>query len=187
MTNEALAGFIKKEIRKSQSELVVEDNKAVSITTNGTTVISPSANKDVMEAVTVTTAVPAPVHETNKEVTVDVSQYESAVEITPSENKDVMDKVTVTLSNIPQVYDVVSTPTFSEESGAVESGTTVELACATGGATIYYTTNGDTPDLDSTVYENAIEITAEVTIKAIAFAKGKVNSSVASATYTISE
>ncbi|SEP80373.1 hypothetical protein SAMN04487977_101474 [Treponema bryantii] len=101
MNNVALAGFLKKQIQKYEGGADLESNKSVSITTNGTTVVQPSTGKDGMERVTVTTAVPLPVHETNKTATIDVSEYVSPVEITPSANKDVMDKATVTLAGIP--------------------------------------------------------------------------------------
>ena len=187
MNNIALAGYLKKQIQKYEGGCDLDSNKTATISANGTTVINPTSGKDGMEKATVTVAVPVPTLESNKAVTVDVSNYSTPVEITPSSNKDAMEKITLTLSNIPEVYDVVSNPTFSEESGTVESGTKIQLSCATEGATIFYTTNGDTPDLGDSIYSEEIEITETVTIKAIAFAKGKVNSSVSSATYTISE
>ena len=79
----------------------------------------------------------------------------------------------------------VATPTFSVAAGTYTSTQNVELACATGGATIYYTLDGTTPTGSSTEYTGtAITVDATTTIKAIAI-KGSDESYVASATYTI--
>ena len=79
----------------------------------------------------------------------------------------------------------VATPTFSPAGGLYTSTQNVELACATGGATIYYTLDGSTPTGSSTEYTGtAITVDATTTIKAIAI-KGSDESYVASATYTI--
>lgn len=80
----------------------------------------------------------------------------------------------------------VEAPTFSVNSGTYYTAQSVELSCATDGATIYYTTNGDEPTSSSTEYTSAISVTATMTIKAIAV-KGSSESSVSSATYTIAE
>ena len=77
-----------------------------------------------------------------------------------------------------------ATPTFSVAAGTYTSVQSVELECATAGATIYYTTNGGTPDEGSTEYTSAISVGETMTIKAIAIKDGK-SSSVAEATYTI--
>ena len=100
--------------------------------------------------------------------------------------------------NVPQIYpivitdasgevvEVVATPTFSPVAGAVEAGTKVTIACATEGAKIYYTTDNTEPTTASTLFEGeGIEVTAAMTIKAIAVKEGMENSKVATAAYTI--
>ncbi len=79
----------------------------------------------------------------------------------------------------------VATPAFSVASGAVDSGTSVTISCATDGAEIYYTTDGTEPTAESTEYTAAISITEAVTLKAIAVKDGMNNSAVASVSYTI--
>ena len=82
--------------------------------------------------------------------------------------------------------ETVATPAFSVAEGAVDSGTTVTISCATDGAKIYYTTDGSDPTASSTEYKAAISVTKAVTRKAIAVKDGMNNSTVASASYTIS-
>ncbi len=82
----------------------------------------------------------------------------------------------------------VSTPSFLPAAGTYTTAQSVSISCATDGATIYYTTNGDDPDdSDSrTEYTSAVSITTSgTTLKAIAYKDGMTKSSVASATYTI--
>ena len=92
------------------------------------------------------------------------------------------------ISDIASGYTlpVLDAPVISLASGEVEAGTTVEISAATG-ATIYYTTNGDTPSTSSIVYSGPITINSGMTIKAIAVKRAWTNSPVASATYTINE
>lgn len=78
----------------------------------------------------------------------------------------------------------VATPTFSPEAGTYYEAQNVTIACTTEGATIYYTTNGTTPDNTSTQYDGAITVSETTTINAIAYV-GEDVSSVATATYTI--
>ena len=83
------------------------------------------------------------------------------------------------------IKGTVAIPEFSVAPGAVNSGTSVSITCATEGARIYYTTDGTEPTAKSTEYKAAISVTPPMTIKAIAVKDGMNNSAVASASYTI--
>jgi hypothetical protein len=78
-----------------------------------------------------------------------------------------------------------SAPTFSPAAGTYSSTQTVTLSDATGGASIYYTVDGSTPTTGSTLYTAPLTVAATTTVKAIAAAAGYMNSTVASAAYTI--
>lgn len=79
----------------------------------------------------------------------------------------------------------VATPTFSPAAGTYNEAQNVTITCATGGATIYYTTNGSDPTTSSSVYSGPIAVSATTTIKAMAVKTGMTDSEVATATYTI--
>ena len=82
----------------------------------------------------------------------------------------------------------VADPTFSPVDGTTfTESLKVSINCTTTGATIYYTTNGDTPTTNSTAYSAPFNITETTTVKAIAVANGMTNSSVVAATYTKEE
>ena len=84
------------------------------------------------------------------------------------------------------VMETVATPTFSPESGAELSvGDKITIECATEGATIYYTINGDTPTTESTVYTEPFAFAEACTVKAIAAKEGYIESEVASAEYAL--
>ncbi len=90
-----------------------------------------------------------------------------------------------TRASLIKVYVAkTASPTFSVAGGEYSEAKSVELASDTDGATIYYTTNGDTPTSGSTAYSSAISVTETQTIKAIAIYDG-VESAVSSATYTM--
>lgn len=79
----------------------------------------------------------------------------------------------------------VVAPTFSPAGGTYNSALSVTISCATGGATIRYTTDGSTPNSGSPIYSGAIKVSSTTTIKAYATATGMNDSAVASATYTL--
>jgi hypothetical protein len=76
-------------------------------------------------------------------------------------------------------------PTFSPGAGTYTSAQNVSISSTTPSATIYYTTNGSTPTTSSAVYSGPISVATSQTINAIAIASGFANSSISSATYTI--
>ncbi len=79
----------------------------------------------------------------------------------------------------------VATPTFKPDGTTSFRGTqTVEISCATPGASIYYTTDDTMPTSSSTAYNGAISLTATTTIKAIAVKADMNDSAVATVTFT---
>ncbi|NWJ50325.1 MAG: chitobiase/beta-hexosaminidase C-terminal domain-containing protein [Bacteroidetes bacterium] len=84
--------------------------------------------------------------------------------------------------NIPQK---VVNPVFSISAGTYTTCQSVTLSTTTTGAQIYYTTNGNVPDANSTLYVGAIPVSATTTIKAIAIKTGMNNSDIVTAVYTL--
>ena len=80
----------------------------------------------------------------------------------------------------------VASPTFIPSNGTTfMESLTVTASCATEGATIYYTTNGEIPTTGSYVFpENGLTINETTTIKAMATNGELENSEVVEATYT---
>jgi hypothetical protein len=85
--------------------------------------------------------------------------------------------------NIPP--NVVLTPTATPGAGTYYIAQNVTLACATNGASIYYTINGGTPTTSDTLYSDPIAINVTTTLKAIAVKDGMDNSGILEAQYTI--
>ena len=118
--------------------------------------------------------------------------YEGAISVSSTTTikaiavKDGMDDSDVATATFT-IAEPCATPTFSVAEGTYTSNQNVSLSCATDGATIYYTTNGDTPTSSSTAYSSAITVSKTTTIKAIAVKDGMADSDVATATYTINK
>ncbi len=75
-------------------------------------------------------------------------------------------------------------PVITPNGGEITADTEISIACATEGASIYYTIDGTEPSTSSTLYEAPFKLSASATVKAIATASGLEQSSVAEATFT---
>ena len=110
-----------------------------------------------------------------------------SVKITANTTTNSIYVSSIAITYTPSSTPTCATPTFSPAAGTYTSAQNVTISTETDGATIYYTTNGDTPTSSSTVYDPANKPTitagADVTVKAIAI-KADVSSTVSSATYT---
>ena len=80
---------------------------------------------------------------------------------------------------------VVATPTITPNGGTFAAPVSVALADSTAGATIRYTSNGTDPTSSSTSYTSPFTLSSSATVKARAFASGMTDSTVASASFTI--
>jgi hypothetical protein len=94
------------------------------------------------------------------------------------------------LQSPPALATYVSTnttanPVFSLEAGSYTGAQTLAITDATGGATIYYTTDGTTPTTASPVYTQPVSVPVSETVRAIAVAPGLFASAVVSIQYTI--
>lgn len=83
-----------------------------------------------------------------------------------------------------QSSSMVQMPSFTPEGGLFETAQNVTISCETAGASIYYTTDGTTPDMSSTLYTAPINVSTTTTLKAIAYKTGMQESFVATQTYT---
>ena len=92
------------------------------------------------------------------------------------------------LHGFEYVPTATPTPTFSPGQGTYSAEQSVTISDTDSAATIYYTTNGSTPTVNSTKYTDPIAVSSTETINAIALdssSGGYIESAVASATYTI--
>ncbi len=117
-------------------------------------------------------------------ITVNETTTIKAIAVKEGMTDSTVASATYTINIPPQT---VATPAFSPEAGTYTEAQNVTISCATEGAEIHYTTDGSTPTASSSTYSSAITVNETTTIKAIAVKDGMTNSSVASATFTISD
>jgi hypothetical protein len=79
----------------------------------------------------------------------------------------------------------VATPTFSPPGGTYDTAQSVSISCATAGAMIRYTTNGNEPTESSAQYTGPINVSSTTTLKAKAYKSGWTPSATASAVFII--
>lgn len=82
--------------------------------------------------------------------------------------------------------EIVSTPSISPVSGTYTTEQTVTITCSTSDASIYYTTDGTTPSVNSTLYINPFTVSEDCIIKAIAVVDDE-SSHISSVIYTFKE
>ena len=110
------------------------------------------------------------------------TEYTGYVRI-PETDTQKASAVTSSTQTAPKL--TVAAPVFKPDGTTSFRGTqTVEISCATPGASIYYTTDGTMPTSNSTAYNGAISLTSTTTIQAIAVKAGMNDSAVAAATFT---
>jgi hypothetical protein len=91
-----------------------------------------------------------------------------------------IDSEVVSIDVVIQCAAVTSSP----DTSTFANSTSVTLACATEGATIYYTNDESTPTAEKQEYTAPIALTATTTIKAIAIKADLANSAVVKKVFT---
>ena len=86
---------------------------------------------------------------------------------------------------ISEYHIKAASPSVDVAAGVYESAQSVALSTTTAGSTIYYTTDGSIPTVNSAVYIQPIQVSNNTTIKAIAVNSAFDNSDVASFEYHI--
>ena len=110
------------------------------------------------------------------------TEYTGYVRI-PETDTQKASAVTSSTQTAPKL--TVAAPVFKPDGTTSFRGAqTVEISCATPGASIYYTTDGTMPTSNSTAYNGAISLTSTTTIQAIAVKADMNDSAVAAVTFT---
>ena len=127
------------------------------------------------------------------EPTTESTLYEGAFTLTESAWVSAIAVLDTVVSNLTTAFFTieakpieVATPAISPEQTEFEGNLQVSIDCATENATIYYTTDGSTPDNSSTVFTENFTIEQTTTVKAIAYVDD-FSSEIAEKTYILKE
>ncbi|MEE1542265.1 MAG: CotH kinase family protein [Paludibacteraceae bacterium] len=90
---------------------------------------------------------------------------------------------------VTSISNRVAKPAFaSNKPGMYEEGLSVELSCATAGAQIYYTLNGDAPTMETgTKYEGAFSVDKTTVVRARAYKDGMLFSEILTGSFIYSD
>ena len=84
-----------------------------------------------------------------------------------------------------EANETVENPVIDKPSGTYFEAFDVTITCATPGATIRYTINGEEPTANSMIYTTPIHVASNMTIKAVAMRENFNNSETVTASYTV--
>jgi hypothetical protein len=104
--------------------------------------------------------------------------------IHPTDPAGYSDYMTQWINTMETAVYTVPTLTVSPSGGNVSSTQTVTLSASKTGTTIYYTTDGSTPTIASSVYASPLTVSSTETIKALGVDQAGNQSDIASNTYT---
>ena len=113
-----------------------------------------------------------------EELIKDGNNYTGSFYLTAFNSNSYDNDITMESDNLPQA----ATPT-SATAAEFETSASVTLTCSTAGASIYYTLDGSTPTVTSTLYTGPIPITKTTTVKALAAKSGYARSDVFTRTF----
>lgn len=108
--------------------------------------------------------------------------FNNKIQVSPRTTEDII------AAGVEPEKDTVKTPVFTPASGStIAMGSIITISCATDGAKIYYTTDGEIPTTQTNLYVDGIKMTEKtMAIQAIAVKEGMISSEIALATYTAS-
>ncbi len=121
--------------------------------------------------------------------TSDITAYEDedSFQVEISKNKKPYISYTVHFFSITEEEEILTAPEANIPAGEKVAKESKLILTSEENAAIYYTTDGTTPSIDSTLYTEPISIETDLTVKAIAVKNGYTDSDIAEFIYTVVE